>query len=121
MGVFMRKEILRMELVTKSYAGVIYLDNFNMQIYKGEIMGLIPINRQGKSELIELLCQNSPIDYGRIYINNELVNYYEHSTNSINRVYVINQKSKLIQDLTVSDNIFVLRRGFKNILLIIRY
>lgn len=113
MGVPMRKEILRMENVTKSYAGVIYLDNFNMQIYKGEIMGLIPINRQGKSELIELLCQNSPIDYGRIYINNELVNSYEHSTNSINRVYVINQKSKLIQDLTVSDNIFVLRRGFK--------
>ncbi|ABX43634.1 ATP-binding cassette domain-containing protein [Lachnoclostridium phytofermentans] len=109
----MRKEILRMENVTKSYAGVIYLDNFNMQIYKGEIMGLIPINRQGKSELIELLCQNSPIDYGRIYLNNELVNYYEHSSNSVNRVYVIDQKSKLIQDLTVSDNIFVLRRGFK--------
>jgi ribose transport system ATP-binding protein len=76
-------------------------------------MGLIPINRQGKSELVQLLCQNSPIDYGRIYINNELVNYYEHSSNSMNRVYVIDQKSKLIQDLTVSDNIFVLRRGFK--------
>lgn len=113
MGVLMRREILRMENVTKSYAGVIYLDNFNMQIYKGEIMGLIPINRQGKPELIELLCQNSPIDYGRIYIDNELVNYYEHSSNSVNRVYVIDQKSKLIQDLTVSDNIFVLRRGFK--------
>lgn len=113
MGVLMRREILRMENVTKSYAGVIYLDNFNMQVYKGEIMGLIPINRQGKSELIELLCQNSPIDYGRIYIDNELVNYYEHSSNSVNRVYVIDQKSKLIQDLTVSDNIFVLRRGFK--------
>ena len=113
MGVLMRKEILRMENVTKSYDGVTYLENFNMQIYKGEVMGLIPINRHGKSELIELLCQNSSIDYGRIYINNELVNYYEHSTNSVNRVYVINQKSKLIQDLTVSDNIFVLRRGFK--------
>jgi ribose transport system ATP-binding protein len=31
----------------------------------------------------------------------------------MNRVYVIDQQSKLIQDLTVSDNIFVLRRGFK--------
>ncbi|MBP1753854.1 MAG: ABC-type sugar transport system ATPase component-like protein [Firmicutes bacterium] len=109
----MREEILRMENVTTDYDGVIYLDNLNLQIYKGEIMGLIPINKQGKSELVQLLCQNSPINYGRIYLNNELVNYYEHSTNSMNRVYVISQYSKLIQDLTVSDNIFVLRRGFK--------
>lgn len=109
----MREEILRMEHVTKNYNGVTYLDNLNLQIYKGEVMGLIPINRQGKAELVQLLCQNSPIDYGRIYINNELVNYYEHSSNSMNRVYVIDQNCKLIQDLTVSDNIFVLRRGFK--------
>lgn len=109
----MREEILRIENLTQTLDGVTYLDNFNMQIYKGEVMGLIPINRQGKEELVELLCQNSPIDYGRIYINNELVNYYEHSTNSKNRVYVIDEQSRLIQDLTVSDNIFVLRRGFK--------
>lgn len=109
----MREEILRMEHVTKNYNGVTYLDNLNLQIYKGEVMGLIPINRQGKAELVQLLCQNSPIDYGRIYINNELVNYYEHSSGSMNRVYVIDQSCRLIQDLTVSDNIFVLRRGFK--------
>jgi ribose transport system ATP-binding protein len=113
----MKEEILRMENVTSISSGVTYLDNLNLQIYKGEIMGLIPINRQGKSQLIQLLCQNSPIDYGRIYMNNELVNYYEHSSNSMNRVYVIDQKSKLIQDLTVSDNIFVLRRGFKKYLI----
>ncbi len=113
----MREEILRLENVTSIQEGITYLDNVNLQIFKGEIMGLIPINRHGKSQLIQLLCQNSPIDYGRIYINNELVNYYEHSSNSRNRVYVIEPRSKLIQDLTVSDNIFVLRRGFKKYLI----
>lgn len=109
----MREEILRMENVTKVYDGVTFLDNVNLQIYKGEVMGLIPINRQGKDEFVELLCQNNPIEYGRIYMSNELVNDYRHSKSGRNRVYVIDQKSKLIQDLTVSDNIFVLRRGFK--------
>jgi ribose transport system ATP-binding protein len=109
----MREEILRLENVTSVSDRITYLDNVNLQIFKGEIMGLIPINRHGKSQLVQLLCQNSAIDYGRIYVNNELVNYYEHSSNSMNRVYVIEPKSKLIQDLTVSDNIFVLRRGFK--------
>lgn len=76
-------------------------------------MGLIPINSQGQSWLFRLLCQNYPIDYGRIYIDNQLVNYYEHSNNNRNRVYIIEKQSKLIQDLTVSDNIFVLKRGFR--------
>lgn len=109
----MREEILRMENVTSESEGVMFLNNVNLHIFKGEIMGLIPINRQGKSHIIQLMCQNRPIDYGRIYFNNELVNYYEHSSYSMNRVYVIEQTSKLIQDLTVSDNIFVLRRNFK--------
>jgi len=109
----MREEIFRMENVTSKSFGVTFLENINMNIFKGEIMGLIPINRQGKSSLMQLICQNLPIDYGRIYFNNELVNFYEHSSFSMNRVYIIEQKSKLIQDLTVSDNIFVLKRGFK--------
>lgn len=113
----MKDEILRMENVTSESEGITFLDNINLHIFKGEIMGLIPINIQGKSQIIQLLCQNRSIDYGRIYFNNELVNYYEHSTYTMNRVYVIEEKNKLIQDLTVSDNIFVLRRGFKKYLI----
>jgi ribose transport system ATP-binding protein len=113
----MREEILRMENVTSGSEGVTFLNNVNLHVFKGEIMGLIPINVQGKSQILQLMCQNRPIDYGRIYFNNKLVNYYEHSTYSMNRVYIIEQKSKLIQDLTVSDNIFVLRRGFKKYLI----
>ncbi|ROR28660.1 monosaccharide ABC transporter ATP-binding protein (CUT2 family) [Mobilisporobacter senegalensis] len=109
----MREEILRMENVTCKYDGITFLDHINLNIFKGEIMGLIPINSQGKSWLFNLLCQNYPIDYGRIYINNQLVNYYEHSAYNRNRVYIIEKKSKLIQDLSVSDNIFVLKRGFR--------
>lgn len=109
----MREEILRMENVTITSEGVTYLDNLNLNIFKSEIMGLIPINKQGESLLIELICQNIPIDYGRIYFNNVLANYYEHSNYTMNRVYVIGHESKLIQDLTVSDNIFVLKKGFK--------
>lgn len=109
----MREEVLRMENVTCKYNGIAFLDNMNLNIFRGEVMGLIPINSQGKSWLFQLLCQNYPIDYGRIYISNELVNYYEHSANKMNRVYIIEKKSKLIQALSVSDNIFVLKRGFK--------
>ena len=36
----MRKEILRMERVTYKEADMIELEDFNLQIYEGEIMGL---------------------------------------------------------------------------------
>lgn len=109
----MKEEVLRIENVTQIVDGITYLDNINFHIFKGEIMGLIPLNSQGKKELIELLTQNLPIQFGRIYLKDHLVNYYEHSNRSINRVYIIEQKTKLIEDLSVADNIFVLRRGFK--------
>lgn len=109
----MRTEILRMERVTTIENEVMLLDNFNLHIFQGEIMGLVSINENGKESLIRLISQNVPIHYGRVYFNEALVNNYQHSTLTMNKVAVIEQKSRLIEDLTVADNVFVLRRGFR--------
>ena len=39
----MRKEILRMERVTYKEADMTRLEDFNLQIYEGEIMGMLPL------------------------------------------------------------------------------
>lgn len=109
----MKQEILRMEYVTRKNSGNICLDQVNLHIFKGEIMGLIAADYRGKTELVELICRNLPISQGRIYYNNRLVNNSAHSSQDYNRVSVIQQQSSLIQDLSVADNIFVMRRGFK--------
>lgn len=108
----MKEEILRIENVTREINGIIYLDNINFQIFKGEIMGLIPLNNHGKNQLIELISQNVLINFGRIYFDESLVNYYEHSNMTNNKVYSINKETKLIQDLKVMDNIYVLNHNF---------
>ena len=109
----MKTEILRLERVTTIKDEVTLLDNFNMHIFKSEIMGLVDLNANGKESLIRLITQNSPIHYGRVYFNEVLVNSYKHSPLTMNKVAIIEQKSRLIEDLTVADNVFVLRRGFK--------
>ena len=109
----MKNEILRVDKVTRVIDGVNVLDDFNLHIFQGEIMGLVCINAHGQKELVELLCQNLPIHYGRIYLNEIMVNNYVRSSLSINKVSVIEKQSRLVEDLTVIDNIFVLRRGFK--------
>ena len=109
----MKNEILRMEHVTTIRNEMTMLDNFSIHIFEGEIMGLVCINENGKESLIELISRNVPIHYGRVYFNESLVNNYQHSTMTMNKAAVIEQKSRLIEDLTVADNVFVLRRGFR--------
>ena len=109
----MKEEILRIENVTRKEDGVVILDNINLHIFKGEIMGIIFITAHGEKDLVELICKNAPIDYGRVYYRNELVNYYEYSNMSLNPIHVIGRDNRLITNLTVMENIFVIRRGLK--------
>ena len=113
----MKEEVLRLEKVTRIVDGVTLLDNFNLHIYQGEIMGLVCINAHGEKELVDLLCKNLPLHYGRIYLNETMVNSYEESTLGLNKVIVIEKENGLVEDLTVVDNIFVLKSGFKSYLI----
>lgn len=109
----MREEVLRMEHVTYKEQGVIQLKNFSISICAGEILGLLPVNRYGVSTLVRLLRQNLPLHYGYVYYREKLINEWRHSDYEMNRVGVIQNKSCLTEGLTVADNIFVLRAGFK--------
>ncbi|SES99974.1 ribose transport system ATP-binding protein [Natronincola peptidivorans] len=108
----MREEILRIENVTRKIEGITYLDNINFHVFKGEIVGLLPLNNHGKRQLIEIISQNVSINFGRIYFNEKLVNYYEHSSMTNNKVYSIDKETKLVEDLKVTDNINVLNHTF---------
>ena len=50
----MREEVFRMERVTRTEHGIVKLEDFQLQIYKGEILGLIPINAHGLRSFLEL-------------------------------------------------------------------
>lgn len=109
----MRQEIFRMERVSYTEQGVKKLENFNIQIYAGEVMGLIPVNAHGKNAILKLLQYNLPLYDGYIYYNGELVNSWRGAVKKNNRVSVIQTKNRLVNGMTVADNIFVLRQGFR--------
>lgn len=108
----MKKEIVRMDRVTHIERGIRLLENFNIHIFEGEIMGLLCVNRNGLEAFLKILCRNIPIHYGYIFFNEELVNNYQHSSMKGNLVSIIEKQSHLVQDLTVADNIFVLRKEY---------
>ena len=109
----MRRELLRMDHVSLIQNGEVLLDNLNFQMFAGEIMGLVTGHNRGYDQLIQLLCQNLPISFGTVWYDGRTVNSYSHSDGSLNRVCVIEQMSHLVEGLSVVDNLFVLRKGFK--------
>ncbi|RFB17438.1 sugar ABC transporter ATP-binding protein [Bacillus sp. HNG] len=109
----MKSEILRLERVTTIKEGNTSLNKFNLHIFKSEIMGLVCLNITGKESLVEVIKQNLPIHYGRVYFNETLVNNYQHSTMTLNAAVEIKENSSLVENLTVKDNIFLLNRRQK--------
>ena len=109
----MREEMLRMERVTYMNQGITGLDNFSMTIWAGEILGLVPVNNAGMEALFTLLKQNLPLHYGYIYYHEKLINEWSNPKGGTNRISIIRTQSSLAKDLTVADNIFVLRAGFR--------
>ena len=109
----MREEVLRMDRVTYEEQGVTELNRFCLNQYAGEIMGLVPVNDTGLEALYKLLTQNLPIHYGYVYYRGRMVNQWKRSDYAYNRVGVIRTQSGLADDLTVADNVFVMRHGFR--------
>ena len=111
----MRKEALRMERVTYVEHGITLLDNFNFQIYAGEVMGLVPLDSTGTDVIVRLMQENAPLLYGYVYIQEELVNTYSGSVHTENNVLVISNGDNLVKYLSAAENVFILRRGYKGI------
>ena len=51
-----REIVLSMQNICKSFGPVQVLENVDLQLGKGEVMGLIGENGAGKSTLIKILC-----------------------------------------------------------------
>lgn len=109
----MRDEVLRMERVTYRERGAVQLEDFDLTLFAGEIVGLIPMNSHGLTALINLLRHNLPLESGYIYYREEQINSWRTPNPRHNRIGVIQSESGLVEGLTVADNIFVLRPGFK--------
>lgn len=110
----MKTEVFRMERVTYKEHENVKLEDFNLHVFKGEILGLIPVNLHGLTSFLKLLKTNYPLYDGYIYYNEITVNSWRNTVQSDNKVTIIQNKSCLVEGLTVADNVFVLRNGFRS-------
>jgi ABC-type sugar transport system ATPase subunit len=99
--------VLRMENITKIFPGVKALDNVSIDLHKGEVLGILGENGAGKSTLIKILAGNYLKDSGHIYIDGEEFDIKSPAEAMSSGIRVIYQELNTIDNLTVTENIFV--------------
>lgn len=73
----------------------------------------MPIDTHGLTALCDLLRENLPLHYGYVFYREKLINTWRSPQPHYNRISIIQAKSCLVDGLSVADNIFVLRPGFR--------
>lgn len=111
----MAEELFRMEGISKSFPGVKALDNVSMNVYKGEVLGLVGENGAGKSTLMKILSGVYRADEGDIFIEGQKVIIDSVSKAHELGVSIIMQELNMCGHLSVADNIFIGRAHKKGI------
>ena len=101
-------------LHAKDYRGVEILKGLNLNVRKGEIVGLAGVDGNGQTELVEILTGLRKGDSGEIYMNGE--NVFNWSPRAlfdkgISSIPADRQKHGLILEFSVAENLILQNFG----------
>lgn len=99
--------VLRMENITKTFPGVVALDNVSIDLNKGEVLGILGENGAGKSTLIKILAGNYIKDSGDIFVDGQKFEIRGPAEAVASGIRVIYQELNTLNNLTVAENIFI--------------
>jgi len=99
--------LLKLENITKSFPGVLALDNISFELNEGEVHALLGENGAGKSTLIKIIGGIHRPDKGRMIYNEKEVLFSNPSEAINNGIATIHQELNLFEELTVAENIYI--------------
>ena len=98
--------ILKLEKISLKFGKKIILDNLNLNLNNGQILGLLGPNGVGKSTIFNLITGLISPDYGSIIINSNKVNKYPIYQRTLKfKIGFVPQHGGYFHDLTVLENL----------------
>ena len=113
----MSETILSMTNIDKRFTGVHALKGVNLDLREGEIHALVGENGAGKSTLMKALTGIFPKDSGEILYQGKRFNPTGPKEALEKGIGIIHQELNMMDELTVSQNIFIGRESMKGIFL----
>lgn len=102
-----RQSILSMQDIHKSFSGVQALKGVSLELYPGEILGLIGENGAGKSTLMRILMGIEKRDQGVIAFHGQALNLAKPIEAHERGIGMVFQEQALFPNLSVAENIFL--------------
>jgi monosaccharide-transporting ATPase len=101
--------LISMKNITKTFPGVVALDNAQLTIRKGEIHALMGENGAGKSTIIKCLTGVYERDSGEVHMEGVEGNIHCHSTMDAQNIGIatVYQEVNLCPNLSVAENLFI--------------
>ena len=107
--------VVKMENISKYYGNISALNNANLYLRKGEVLGLVGDNAAGKSTITKILSGAVIPDKGKIYLNQKEKIFKSPSDAKSNKIEMVYQDLSLCDSLDVSGNLFLGREIIKNL------
>lgn len=103
----MQDALLQLRSVTKSFPGVVAVDNLDLDLRSGQIHALVGGNGSGKSTTVGMLSGNSQPNKGEIVLRGKEVTLKSPRHAKQQGIVTIFQERQVFPDLTVAENIFL--------------
>ncbi len=103
----MSELVLEMQKINKHFGGVKALTDTDLNLYKGEVLGLLGENGAGKSTLMKVLVGAIHRDSGLVRMDDENLDFDLTGQALKKGIGIIYQELSIFLDLTVSQNIFI--------------
>ena len=101
-----QKSILKLEKISLKFGRKNILDNLNLELSGGQILGLLGPNGVGKSSIFNLITGLISPDFGSISINSEIVNDYPIYQRTLKfKIGFVPQHGGYFHELTVFENL----------------
>ena len=101
------EHIIEMKGICKRFGGVQALRNVDLELRRGEIMGIVGDNGAGKSTLMKILSGAYLADEGEIYIDGQKAHIHNPQDAFNLGISMIYQDLALFDNLDVARNIFI--------------
>jgi ribose transport system ATP-binding protein len=99
--------ILEARNISKSFPGVVALDEVSLGVWGGSVHAVVGENGAGKSTLMKILSGVYRADAGRILLDGKAVEFTSPLVAERAGVVIIHQELNLVPALSVAENIFL--------------
>jgi simple sugar transport system ATP-binding protein len=103
----LERAVIEARAITKQYGALTALQDVNLAVYPGEVVGLVGDNGAGKSTLVKILSGALKPTAGELYVDGRRASFNSPLDARREGIETVYQDLALAPDLTVTENLFI--------------